>query len=363
MNKESLNQAQPESNTRWAALAPMSPAATVTGTAFLLAMFAEIAQGHHTVICAIPGDPEKADRKAWAGRPWWPGRTIPRSQRERFLTGNAYLTISSFHALADGYRPRRKENFAAMHAVMIDDIATKVPLDRANRLPLSALVETSPGNFQGWLFLQQDSDSRDRDIAARLLDRMIAAGLTSDGADPGMRGVTRLGRLPIGVNGKAKYVERLGAPFAVRCWEFDPDRRYSIREIAEAFALDMRAAPAQPPRAVTRAEALAALDAFEALLWCLGEAELYDGQPPSASGWIEIRCPFEDEHSAITATGTALAVPSEANEWAGGFVCHHGHCSGAVTGQKRTLGDVWRLVEFLLDADIPREEPEWSPQP
>jgi hypothetical protein len=334
-------------------------AQNVTGTEFLAAMFAEIAPGDHTVICAIPGDPEMAERKAWAGRPWWPGKKLPKHERNAFLTGNAYLTISSFRALPDGYRPRRKENFAAMHGVMIDDVGTKVPPERAKRLPLSALVETSPGNFQGWLFLKQDSDSRDRDIAARLLDRMIAAGLTADGADPGMRGVTRLGRLPIGINGKAKY----GTPFPVRCVEFAPDRRYSIREIAEAFALDMQAAPAQPPRAVTRAEALDALDAFEALLWCLGEAELYDGRPPSASGWIEIRCPFEDEHSAITATGTALAVPSAANEWQGGFVCHHGHCSGAVTGTKRTLGDVWRLVEFLLDADILRAEPEWSPQP
>jgi len=334
---------------------------SVTASRFLTELFTEIAPGHHAVICAIPGDPEQADRKAWAGRPWWPGKKIPASERNRFLRGNAYLTISSFHALEDGYRPRRKENFVAMHAVMIDDVGTKVAADRANRLPLSALVETSPGNFQGWLFITPDFDSRDRDVAGRLLERMIAAGLTADGADPGMRGVTRLGRLPIGINGKQKYIEQLGCPFPVRCVEFAPERRYTIRAIAEAFGLDMRPEPTMPRRPITRAEALAAIDAFEALLWCLGEAELYDGREASASGWIEIRCPFEDDHSSITATGTALAVPSEANEWQGGFVCHHGHCSGAVTGRKRTLGDVWRIVEFLLDEDTPETEPDWSP--
>jgi len=261
----------------------------VTGGQFLKAIFAEIARGHHTVLCAIPGDPEEAERKAWAGRPWWPGKKIPRSERNRFLTGNAYLTISSFHALADGYRPRRKENFVALHAVMLDDVATKIPWARANRLPLSALVETSPGNFQGWLFLRLDDDARDREVAARLIERMIAAGLTADGADPGMRGVTRYGRLPIGINGKAKYVAALGAPFEVRCCGFNPDLRYTVAQIAEAFGLDMRPEPARAPRLVTRAEALAAIDVFEALLWCLGKAELYDGRAPSASGWIEIR--------------------------------------------------------------------------
>lgn len=323
-------------------------------------MFSEIAPGHHTVICAIPGDPDKAERKAWAGRPWWPGKKIPRSAQDGFLKGNAYLTISSFHALADDYRPRRKENFEAMHAVMLDDIGTKIAAERANRLPLSALVETSPGNFQGWLFLKQDCDSRDGDTAARMIERMIASGLTKDGTDSGMKGVTRIGRLPIGINGKAKY----GTPFAVRCWAFDPDRRYTITQIAEAFALDMRPEPPRARQPIARAEALAAIDAFEGLLWCLERVELYDGRAPSAAGWIEIRCPWEEEHTAITATGTALAVPSEANEWQGGFVCHHGHCSGAVTGRKRGIADVWRLVELMLDEDLPEiAAADWSPVP
>jgi hypothetical protein len=127
--------------------------------------------------------------------------------------------ISSFRPGADGVVYRRKENFAACHVIMVDDVGTKVPEYRLELGP-SYQFETSPGNHQvGYLL---DPPEIDRAKVERLLDEMVRSGLAMDGADPGMRGVTRYARLPVGWNNKAKYVERLGAPFVHQIVTWEP---------------------------------------------------------------------------------------------------------------------------------------------
>jgi hypothetical protein len=90
------------------------------------------------------------------------------------------------------------------------DVGTKVPEYQLELGP-SYQFETSPGNHQvGYLL---DPPEIDRAKVERLLDAMVRGGLAMDGADPGMRGVTRYARLPVGWNNKAKHAERLEAPF------------------------------------------------------------------------------------------------------------------------------------------------------
>ena len=137
---------------------------------------------------------------------------------------------------------RRKVNFRAMHVVMIDDIGTKVPHSQIAVEP-SVLVETSPDNFQAWYFLQRPE--RDRLRAELLIDRMIGAGLTKDAKDPGMRGVTRYGRLPVGRNGKPTYVQRLGAAFVQRVVVWQLERLISLDSLAQAYGLDLTPEPAR----------------------------------------------------------------------------------------------------------------------
>lgn len=312
-------------------------AAAITNETFLEAMFEDAAPGTHTVVCSFSGDPLSEDRFKWAGRPWRPGERLPRGFA---LERNTYLTVSSFEPdPATGERRRRKACFHAMHAVMVDDLGTKVA-NAMLRLPPSALLETSPDNYQAFLFLVQDEAARNRALCARLIDRMIAGGLTADGADPGMRGVTRYGRLPEGVNAKAKYVERLGRPFPVCCVEFDPSRRYRVAEIAAAWRLDLSAPPARTPRPVPPEYLAGAPVRFAALLALLEALGLYKGR--GAGAWHEITCPWLAEHSDRADSGTAIAEPSEANAWRGGFHCHHGHCEG------RHLRDLARELGRLI---------------
>lgn len=307
---------------------------TITNRRFLEATFIDAMPGTHTMLCGFPGDPNRVGHIEWAGRPWMPGQALPSLIKDYF---NNYLTVSTFEAdPQDGSRRRRKVHFHSMHAVMIDDVGTKVSHAKMC-VRASAMIETSPGNYQAYLFLRQDADSRQRYTCEQLVQRMIKAGLTADSKDPGMAGVTRYGRLPCGVNSKAKYVEKLGRPFPVRCVEFDPSRRYSIGELATAWGLDMTPdRPRAPVIQLSKAQAAHANKRFEALLRFFEVIGRYRGL--SSAGWHEIVCPWVDEHTDPTATGTALAEPSAENNFAGGFRCHHGHCN------ERSMANVWAFV-------------------
>jgi hypothetical protein len=309
----------------------------ISNRTFLEAIFTGALPGSHTIIAAFAGDPNTKDRELsrrnWCGWPWRPGERAP----AWWGTRNAYFTVSTFEPceevdkatgeIRERHR-RRKAQFLQMHAVMVDDIATKVPPARV-RLPVSTLIETSPGNYQGCYLLADEPASRDRETCERLVSRMVAAGLAVDSKDPGMTGVTRYARLPVGVNAKAKYVRQLGHPFAVRLDTFEPMRRYHLAEIAAAYGLDITAPPAPTRAAVMLSPELVekAGEDFAALLDVFREMEMYHSPAGHTGPWHDVTCPWVDEHTDGADTGAALAEPSEKNGWRGGFMCHHGsHC-------------------------------------
>lgn len=219
-----------------------------------------------------------------------------------------HVTVSTFEPDPNtGELRRRKANFVAMNAVMIDDIGTKVS-SKQLRLPPSALIETSPGNFQAYYFLEQGPGTRDRALCELLIERMVAAGLATDGKDPCMTGVTRFGRLPVGVNGKARYVEQLGRPFAVTCAVFEPRRRYGIAEIAKAWRLDLT--PPRPPAPVRMLSSslLAHTEStFAGLMRTLNLMGMYH-ERIGCGPWHAIRCPWVHEHNEHAETADLVAA-------------------------------------------------------
>ena len=124
---------------------------------------------------------------------------------------------------------------------MLDDLGTKVPLDRLGGFELSWLIETSPGNYQGGILL--DEPITDGAVAVRLLNAVIDAGLCDAGATGPL---SRWARLPVAINGKPKYADKAGAPFQCRLVEWRPDKRYSPQEIVDRLQLEL--APAGRPK-------------------------------------------------------------------------------------------------------------------
>ena len=311
------------------------------------------------VVAGFKGDPKAPKAPGWkvftpiiempSGKTRWSGPVGPTSAPRL----NTYMGVSSFYPIDDpkkgvGYY-RRKAGFAALHALMLDDLGTgpgaKMPMSAAP-CDYTALIETSPDNYQAWIKL--DPPLEDQEKATRLINAMISQGLLQP-ADPGMRGVARLGRMPNGINGKEKYLDDEGNPWQVRLDAWHPSISYSAEELIEELKLNLDQVEGggsarrrlNPEQAEAARTAMGESDPYLQVLSDLGLVE-----DPTAVPWedtfkVEVTCPWIDEHTDRADTGTAYFV-------GGGFRCHHGHC------KDRTFGTVRRWLALRHGIDVER---------
>lgn len=299
---------------------------SVNNVDFIAHAFAGCGQDETPWCAGFSGDVAEANHSVWFGSSALP---LP-----RFIhpAHNNYIATSTFKRGADGQFRRRKDCWSGMWLILHDDLGTKIPFTKL-RLEPSCLIETSPGNFHGWLFLT--APERNQHRAEALINGIIHA----EANDPGAGNITRYGRLPVGVNGKAKYTDNTGKPWEQRVHSWHPERRYSPEEIAKAygFKLDVVARP-KPRRHAPKADQggyVAILDA----------AGLYLEGMRGMEGH-RIICPWHAQHTDEDTTGTVYFQPSEENEWRGGFICHHGHCKG------RNIADLDYFVQRLLAGSV-----------
>ena len=235
-------------------------------------------------------------------------------------SANTYVSLAVFQADEGGQYRRQKARFDALHAVMLDDVGTKVAMERLT-LPPSWLIETSPGNHQAGYLLREPL--ADGNAADRLMNAIVGAGL----CDPGANGPrSRLARLPVAVNGKHT------PPFPCRLVEWHPELRYSIDELVAGLQLEMTPAR-RPQRQKSRAVHDWPRDGDpvwlprpeeNAVLVALRDGGLY--KVPLGDGKHDITCPWVQEHTGAADGGTAYFEPDDS--WPiGGFKCLHGHCA------------------------------------
>lgn len=286
------------------------------------------------VTCQFRGDPEDDQRGKWRARVLDHHQAIDSG-------ANVYVCVSAMRKNLRGEFRRRKENFAGGLLLMIDDIGdgagSKFPASVLDPLPPTAMIETSPGNFQAvYMF-----DSLIEDLAEfdALIKSFIQVQFLS--ADTGMAGVNRVFRPPVGVNGKDKYKCADGREWRVRMTSWNPENRYSVRQIADAFGLTLvKANP--PPRDVGIMTAAKAerIRAFVDVRAALRSAAMLKTEDADYSGWIHIYCPWTHNHTGGVDNGAAISLPDAENEWHGGFKCFHGGC----------MNRRWRdLTEWLVE--------------
>ena len=271
--------------------------------------------------CQFRGDPNDDQIGKWRSR------VITRANSvDEFC--NVYLCVSAMRKNARGEFRRRKENFAGGLLLMIDDIGegkgSKFPRSVLDPLPPTAMIETSPGNFQGvYMFdrLVDDMEEFDSLIRAFIHRQFLDS-------DTGMAGVNRVFRPPTGVNGKDKY-KVAGKSWKVRMESWNPDNRYSVQQIAKAFGLTLQRA-VKPPRdlGIITASKAERIRAFIDLRSSLRSAGMLKREEADYSGWIQVQCPWVYNHTAGVDNGAAIRVPETENEWHGAFRCHHGGCDG-----------------------------------
>ncbi len=294
---------------------------------FLAAMVPTLPTDQRLILCGFAGDPNSAPPDAWQPKPWQPTDGLHISKN-----WNAYATVASYYKAQDGTWRRQKRLFAAGQALMVDDVGTgaTAKIDPATiALPPSAKIETSPGNFQWWYFLDKPEADAVR------FDALIRAFISGKllGVDPGMAGITRVGRLPGYVNGKKRY-----NGFVTNLAELT-DRNYSIDELVSAFGLELKGRNVPMPRLATE-ESIQRNRAFVDIYKFLQSRAMLKRPQPDLGGWTEMNCPWVEFHTASIDNGAAICEPSEQNGWGGAFRCHHGYC----------LNKAWRdLTEWVND--------------
>jgi len=286
-------------------------------TEFLHEMNLFVPKQARMMLCQFRGDPHADSRGKWKAKPL--------SQIQQLdPVANIYLTVSAMKQNERGEYRRRKENFAGGLLLMIDDLGSgvgaKFPMSTIDPLPPTALVETSPGNFQAiYMF--------DRLVTDRVKFENLIKGFIEKqflGSDTGMAGVNRVFRPPYGINGKEKYL-RDGKPWQVRMEEWVPMRRYSPEKIAEAFGINLNRPSRQIPRGATIDKAASIRD-FVNVRTALRSAGMVKADVENMEGWLDIKCPWTAHHTGSVDNGASIRIPDADNGFVGAFKCHHGGC-------------------------------------
>lgn len=307
----------------------------ITNADFVAAVFPSLPDGAYAAACSKSGDP---------GRGGWSASRADQVADNLPAANNNYIGCASFYLGDDGSFKARKAQFAACHFLMLDDLGTKVPLDRLAGFELSWLIETSPGNHQGGIVLAEPLTNGA--MAVRLLNALIESGLCDAGATGPL---SRWARLPVAINGKPKYASEDSAPFQCRLIEWRPDVRYTPQEIVDGLQLELVPAgrlkkAAKPASASADASRSIGNDADDVLtpkaaenpvVAALKARGLY--KTPLGSGKHDMTCPWVQEHTDQLDTGAAYFEPDEFYS-VGGFCCQHSH---------RDKFHIRALLEFL----------------
>ena len=227
----------------------------------------------------------------------------------------------------------RKALFDRLHVVVLDDIGTKVPIDKLpEELKPTYIIESSEGNFQYGYVLESPLDVLEQ--AEALIQLVYESGLT----DGGGKMVTKLVRLPDGRNGKrgakglfpVKLIHMSGPlwtpkrllevmDLGVTWQEVLDDADKVLRERAK-HAVGLTPWSPITPQAAT-------LDGLvdPVLEW------LYDKDmvKQETNEWVTIECAWSEQHTTgqSTAGYSPVGRGSEAFLPFRGFKCFHEHCS------------------------------------
>jgi hypothetical protein len=284
---------------------------------------------------------DASGKKVNAG--WWP---VPWKDGKYVNSrANCYACISSSVKTPN---PRTGEmrywrgetSFGHGLALMVDDIGDGkgskggLGLDFFElRLPPTATVETSPGNYQLWYFFDEPVDSL---LHFKALLNCFVANVLKKGGDNTIKDISRFGRMPIGYNnkregpdGKLKYAMEDGKPFQVRLVHADYSRRYSPEEIARQFGFSI-VLPQKPALAINEDDwkfDQVWLKYAERICSKLQMGEGSGGEVSmNMSGKYRIRCPWGDEHTNGDPFGAYFRGPIPGAEHEYVFGCGHDTC-------------------------------------
>ena len=237
----------------------------------------------------------------------------------------------------EGNLRNQKKLFSKLHVVVLDDIGTKIPVDKIPAdLKPTYIIESSEGNFQYGYVLEDPIDSLE--LAEALIQLVYESGLT----DAGGKMPTKLVRMPCGVNGK-KGPKR---DFRVHLVETDgpfwtPEAMLKImdigvdwKEVVEdpSTVLKKRAirSAGVTPWSPIKSQASTLNGIVDPVLeW------LYENNKvlQETEDWITVKCPWHMDHSPGSGevAGYSPLGRGDGYEHMRTFSCFHDHCKTRTT--------------------------------
>jgi hypothetical protein len=240
-----------------------------------------------------------------------------------------YLATSTLKLNAQGQLRHKNENFASMRFLVLDDIGTKVPVDKLPKaLKPTYIIESSEGNFQyGYVLEEPVTDVE----AAKML---VQLAYESGFSDAGGKVAVKLARLPAGINGKAGDK---GA-FKVKLISMDgplwtPQDLLDTMEIQQDWAEILTDAKEVAKRRASlmagasvwsHAKAPASNGCVDPVLEWLIENDQY----LSDNGeWVTVPCPNAVAHTSGEDTAGYRPLGRGDDPTSRAFHCMHGHCT------------------------------------
>lgn len=289
---------------------------TPSNTAFLAVIFSDLPADARPVVTGKMGDPQNGG--------WLPhDGTDAESVCSPSL--NNYFNCASLRPSSDGSLAAKKDYAAAYHALVLDDVGTKVSRELLPDITPTWELETSPGNFQIGFKLSPPLE-KPADVEA-LQQQIAAAGLT----DKGALGMVRWARLPNGVNGKSAHCSD-GKPFPCRLHRWEPAASYSTEDLKNALGVQPQPRADKPqmarPAIVDRLPSSTSGQVYfpqspeNPVVTAFKDRGLY--KRAIGPGRHEVTCPWVQEHTDELDTGAAYFEP-DGHYLNGGFCCQHSH--------------------------------------
>ena len=229
----------------------------------------------------------------------------------------------------------RKALFKRLCVVVLDDIGTKIPVEKipAEFKP-TYIIESSKGNFQyGYVLAEPIAEL---ELAEALIELVYSSGVS----DKGGKMVNKLVRLPDGINGKKGEKGK----FHVKLHELNAEQLWTPEAIIDALGLpvewdaikkDAKHATLKTRIKTQGAAVWSPLPAQSASLngvidplyeWILEEGMVKQ----ESNDWMMIRCPWHDMHTSggDEAYYSPLGVGVNEFKKLRSFKCFHEHCAG-----------------------------------
>ena len=286
----------------------------------------------------LPDDENILVWKSAGLSPGYPAKSVDdmlRQLKKATRPSKLYYGTSTTASDADGNLRNRKVLFKQFYVLVLDDIGTKVPVDKIpTGFKPTYIIETSKGNYQYGYVLDEPLDVLEQ---AEALVQLVYDGGFSDA---GGKMATKLVRLPAGVNGKKGD----GQNFPVKLVYMDENELWSPAEILDALDLGVTwpdvvadTEKVMKQRKVGKANLtpwsalkpeLPSLDGSidEVAEWLYASKRVKQETPE----WLTIECPWSDTHTDgnDTASYSPMGWGQPPYKSSRIFHCFHEHCRG-----------------------------------